>query len=189
MPTVLTHVLVGAAAGKTAWPGPRRWRFLTVMVVLSVLPDLDVLGLRLGIPYEAFLGHRGFLHSLPFAALASVTAALVGFRDVRPFSGRWWGLAGCFFGVMALHDLLDAMTDGGLGIALFSPFDTTRYFLPWRPIRVSPIGMRAFLSRRGLATLLSEVYWLWLPAWTVCLTAWLVRRRLARRRPPARVSP
>jgi len=43
------------------------------------------------------------------------------------------------------------MTDGGMGVAFFSPFDTTRYFLPWRPILVSPISVMRFLSERGLA--------------------------------------
>jgi hypothetical protein len=28
------------------------------------------------------------------------------------------------------HGLLDAMTNGGLGLAFFSPFDNHRYFLP-----------------------------------------------------------
>ncbi len=40
------------------------------------------------------------------------------------------------------------MTDGGLGCALFWPFDLTRYFAPWRPISVSPLGFD-FLSVSG----------------------------------------
>ena len=36
------------------------------------------------------------------------------------------------------------MIDGGLGCALFWPFDLTRYFAPWRPIPVAPIGMDFF---------------------------------------------
>jgi inner membrane protein len=55
------------------------------------------------------------------------------------------------------------MTDGGLGIAFFSPFDRTRYFLPWRPIRVSPIGVASFFSRWGLEVLASELVYVWLP--------------------------
>jgi inner membrane protein len=41
------------------------------------------------------------------------------------------------------------MTDGGLGVALLWPFTMRRYFLPWRPIPVAPIGM-AFFSVPGL---------------------------------------
>jgi inner membrane protein len=75
--------------------------------------------------------------------------------------------------------LLDAMTDGGLGVAFFSPFDNHRYFLPWTPIRVSPIGAARFWSARGLAVLRSEFFWIWLPAigLAVAATAW--RRRSA----------
>jgi inner membrane protein len=48
------------------------------------------------------------------------------------------------------------LTSGGLGIALFAPFDNTRYFYSFTPIKVSPIGVEAFFSARGLAVLKSE---------------------------------
>jgi hypothetical protein len=50
--------------------------------------------------------------------------------------------------VLASHGLLDTMTDGGLGCALLWPFSLTRYFAPWRPIPVAPIGWD-FLSSYG----------------------------------------
>jgi membrane-bound metal-dependent hydrolase YbcI (DUF457 family) len=50
--------------------------------------------------------------------------------------------------VLASHGLLDTMTDGGLGCALLWPFSLTRYFAPWRPIPVAPIGSD-FLSPYG----------------------------------------
>ena len=46
---------------------------------------------------------------------------------------------------MASHGVLDALTDGGPGVAFLAPFDDTRYFFPWRPIRVSPLW-RGFFS-------------------------------------------
>ena len=45
------------------------------------------------------------------------------------------------------HALLDALTDGGLGVAFFSPFSNERYFFPWTPIRVS----RFFSARADAA--------------------------------------
>ena len=42
------------------------------------------------------------------------------------------------------------MTNGGLGVSLRSPLDTTRYFLPWRPIQVPPISLRRFFSDEGV---------------------------------------
>ncbi len=62
----------------------------------------------------------------------------------------------------ASHPLLDAMTSGGLGVALAWPWSEHRFFAPWRPIRVSPFAPQ-FFSARGAATLLSELRWVWLP--------------------------
>jgi len=42
-------------------------------------------------------------------------------------------LVGVFFGVMALHAGLDAMTDGGLGVAFFAPVDAGRW--TWSAVR------------------------------------------------------
>ena len=81
------------------------------------------------------------------------------------------------FAATASHGILDAMTDGGIGIALFAPFDAGRYFLPWRPIPVSPIGVGRFLSARGAAVLRAEVLLVWLPAIALTLAAMWRRRR------------
>ncbi len=72
-------------------------------------------------------------------------------------------LAVFFTLAIASHLALDSLTNGGLGVALFAPFDRTRYFAPWRPIEVSPIGTD-FFSTRGLMVLASEIIWIWLPA-------------------------
>lgn len=58
----------------------------------------------------------------------------------------------------ATHSLLDALTDGGLGVALLWPFSNERFFAPWRPIPVAPIGA-GMLSSRGLHVLLIEGLW------------------------------
>ena len=68
-----------------------------------------------------------------------------------------------FFLIAATHGVLDAFTNGGLGIALFSPFDTGRYFMPFRPLVVAPIGFGAMFSEWGLAVIVSEAKWVWLP--------------------------
>ena len=69
------------------------------------------------------------------------------------------------------------MTDGGLGVAFFSPFDTKRYFLPWRPIHVSPIAIHRFFSTRGFAILQSELLWIWLPAILFAAMVVMLRRK------------
>jgi inner membrane protein len=143
----------------------------------SVIPDLDVIGFRFGIRYGDFWGHRGFTHSLVFAAFLASAVALTGFRGGLPsFGGLSLWLY--FFLATASHGFLDAMTDGGLGVAFFSPLDNHRYFLPWTPIRVSPIGVGRFFSNRGLEVLQSELLWIWLPAAVLVIAAWLFRRPL-----------
>jgi len=77
------------------------------------------------------------------------------------------------------------MTSGGFGIAFFAPFSNARYFFPWRPIVVSPIGIGAFFSHRGLEVMPSELVWIWLPAAAVVFACWLRRRgRATSRRHP-----
>ena len=165
MPSLFTHVVAGAALGQAAKPAWRDWRFWSLAVLSSVLPDLDVLGFRFGIHYGDLWGHRGLMHSLVFAAAAGVIFSLL----VRSGWRERWKPALIFFLIMASHDLLDALTSGGLGIAFFSPFDTRRYFFPWTPIRVSPLGVSRFFSARGAAVLWSEIRWVWIPALAVGL--------------------
>jgi inner membrane protein len=125
-----------------------------------MLPDIDSLGFFMGIPYGSFWGHRGFTHSLLFALIIALPCAVW----LRGKFRSSWKFASLFFLAIASHGLLDAMTNGGLGVAFFSPFDLHRYFLPWRPILVSPIGVTRFLSTRGLRILVSEVIYVWCPA-------------------------
>lgn len=156
----------------------RRWplRFWILAGLCAMLPDADVLAFSFGIPYGHMLGHRGLTHSLAFAAVVGVIVVAVAFKDVPRFSKPWWALVGYFALATASHGVLDALTDGGLGVAFFAPFDAARYFFPWQPLRVSPIGA-SFFSARGLETILSEVQWVWLPAAFCIGVAVLMRRR------------
>jgi inner membrane protein len=175
MPTTLTHALVGVGLAQAFAARPMSPAFYGLSIALSLLPDLDVLAFRFGIPYGSRFGHRGFSHSLCCAAFVSLFLALCG---AAYFGVSWWSLAVFAFVVVVLHSLLDALTNGGMGIAFFSPFDDHRYFLPWRPVQVSPIGLGVF-SRWGLRALLSEVVWIWLPLGVFVGIAELVRNRPA----------
>ncbi|HUE82443.1 MAG TPA: metal-dependent hydrolase, partial [Pyrinomonadaceae bacterium] len=83
--------------------------------------------------------------------------------------------------VTASHGVLDALTDGGPGVAFFAPFDNTRYFFPWRPIEVSTLRVEAFLGARGRAVLVSEIKWLWLPCGVLVVAILLWRSPAIRR--------
>ena len=86
----------------------------------------------------------------------------------------------------ASHGLLDALTNGGRGVAFFAPFVDTRWHFPVRPIEVSPLGVWSFFSRRGLEVLTNEVVWLWAPCLAVLAATWAVRRVSDPRTPAAR---
>jgi inner membrane protein len=180
MASAFTHGFVAFAFNRLLLPGAMVPRVVALGLLCAVLPDLDVLGFRVGIPYRHWLGHRGFFHSLPFALLTGIIVMITVFRDLPRFSKRWWLLALYFSVVTASHGLLDAMTDGGFGIGFFSPFDNTRYFLPWRPLTVSPIGVYGFLSRWGWEVIRSELIWIWTPL-VLLLAGVTVARRLRRR--------
>jgi inner membrane protein len=136
---VLSHAVAALGIGACFYRPRIPKRVWWVGVACSVLPDIDVLGFRFGVRYGDFWGHRGFTHSLIFAALTASVALILGFWHGGRVVRRLY-LWTYFFLAAASHGLLDAMTDGGLGGAFFSPFDNHRYFLPWRPIHVSPIG-------------------------------------------------
>jgi inner membrane protein len=157
------------------WPGTPK-RLWILGAVCSVIPDLDVIGFRFGIHYGDFWGHRGFTHSILFAAVLASFAGFFVFR--REFTSlNLFSIWVYLFLATASHGFLDAMTDGGLGVAFFSPFDNHRYFLPWRPIQVSPIGLGRFFTERGLTVLQSEFLWIWIPAGLFAVSVWLLRRR------------
>jgi inner membrane protein len=161
-----THALVGvtlAQPGLAEWR--KDWRFWVAVVVCSILPDIDVIGFEFGVRYSDLWGHRGMTHSLLFAAVIASTMAIL-LKDKWGIRARF---AALFFLIIVSHGLLDALTDGGLGVAFFSPFDRSRYFLPWRPIHVSPIGVGGFFSERGLRFLGSEILWVWIPSLLVIL--------------------
>src|SRR6266571_4529130 len=61
----------------------------------------------------------------------------------------------------ASHGFLDAMTDGGLGVAFFAPFSNSRYFLPWRPIPVAPLSFEGLLTQRGMRVIRYELALFW----------------------------
>ena len=69
-----------------------RRRLIVCAALLAMLPDIDVLGFGLGIAYGAPLGHRGFTHSLVFAAGIALLVVAVGFREESLRSAKGWSL-------------------------------------------------------------------------------------------------
>jgi inner membrane protein len=160
MPTVISHP--AAAIGAFPWFRRRLGHpaVLLVGMALTVLPDIDVVGFRFGIAYGDLLGHRGLTHSLIFAL---VVGGLVAWPASRLSGAGLRVLWLYFFLCLASHGLLDALTDGGLGIAFLSPFSNERYFFDFRPVRVSAISVQRFFAGNWTGLLAIELRWIWLP--------------------------
>jgi inner membrane protein len=158
MPTIISHPAVLLAF----YPGFRKYQFPSstwfTAAICSVLPDIDVIGFGFGIRYGDILGHRGFTHSILFALILSAVVAFI-----ISAKSSWRPLSVFLFLCTLSHGILDAFTDGGLGVAFFSPFSNRRYFFPWRPLEISPIGIVGFLSGPALSVLMSEIKFIWIP--------------------------
>lgn len=181
MPSLFTHIVVSGALGKSYTAEKMPARFWVLSAVCAVLPDVDIIGFYFGIKYGEAFGHRGFFHSLAFALLVALLVVVFAFPAIRRYSKHWWGMFAFFFIVTASHGLLDAMTDKGLGVGFFIPFDDTRYFMPWRPFFASPMRIAKFFSRTGLEVLREEIIWIWLPMLSLY---WGVRFIRGRRKNP-----
>jgi inner membrane protein len=180
VPSLISHAAVAVAAGVAFAPRDVPNQFWTLSILCSILPDADVIGFSFGIPYHHFFGHRGFFHSPFFGLLLSIFVVHIFFRDAGVLTARWFFYLIFFFLLAASHGVLDAFTNGGLGIALLSPFDNTRLFFPWTPIEVSPIGIKAFFSKWGVAVIKSELQWIWLPSFMMVILSTLIRGLAAR---------
>ena len=168
MPTIISHPAVLLAFH----PAFRKYQLPSTIwiaaAICSIVPDFDVIGFQFGIRYGDLLGHRGLTHSILFAFLLSAILTLF-IRQTQRFATFVF-----LFLCTLSHGILDAFTDGGLGIAFFSPFSNTRYFFPWRPLEVSPIGISGFLSGPALSVLMSEIKFIWIP----CALIFLLGRGL-----------
>lgn len=180
MPSGFTHLFVAGALGKTYTEKKMPLRFWLLSGACAVLPDIDVIGYYLGIKYGDIFGHRGFFHSLSFALITGVLVVVIAFPGLRRFSRQWWGLATYFFVVTASHGFLDSMTDKGMGVGFFIPFDNTRYFMPWRPIYASPMRISQLFGPMGFDVLIREILWIWVPVTVLFAAASLVRKKAGR---------
>jgi inner membrane protein len=186
MASAFSHVVVASSLGAAGMPAMRMpARYWMTVAILGALPDLDVVIYPLGLNAPHALGHRGITHSLAFAAVFAALVVRLVFRD-RRWRGAWLQLWAVFFAALASHAVLDAITNGGQGIAFFAPFSDARWHFPWQPIRVSPIGLTAFFSIEGLRVLRNEIVWLWLPSALLGAGTWYVRRGAGGRREPGR---
>ena len=154
MASVISHAAAGVALSIAFGPDDPPGRYWPIAIAVAVLPDLD--SFLSYFRYDPAFGHRGLFHSPFLGLIISFLLVLLFFRDQTLFSARWFRYFFVFFLVWISHGLLDALTNGGRGVAFFSPFSSKRYFLPWTPIQVSPMSIKSFFSPRGWSVLKSE---------------------------------
>lgn len=181
MPTIFSHPAVPLAVGMGLGRKIISTRLLILGVAVSALPDTDVIGFGLGVDYGSDFGHRGFTHSLSFALAVALIGAIFHARLHSTFTKTF-----CFLALAtASHGILDSFTNGGRGVALLWPFSSERFFAPFRPIEVSPIGVSRMFTERFARILESELVWVWMPcvalavALAVCMW-WLKRKSIGR---------
>ena len=175
MPTIFAHAVAGVAIAQVLAPCSIKREMTWLAAACAILPDLDVIGFEFNLRYGSMFGHRGITHSILFAGVLALGAVAVLRRHTKSVElPRMWV---CLFAATLSHGVLDSLTNGGMGVAFLAPFDDSRYFLPWAPIQVSPIGLSAFLSRRGAAVLANEFQWIWCPSLVTIAVARLLRCR------------
>ncbi len=180
MASTFSHPVVALAVGAVFTEEQLPRRYWVLGAACTLLPDIDELGKLVGIKYGDMLGHRGLTHSLLFAATAALVIGLQ--ISARNPSISKACLVSYLFLCTVSHGLLDALTAEGLGVAFFAPFSSRRYFFPWRPLPVSPIGRIGVFTPRGAALLLQEFQRIWLPSLGTALIACLIRQITIRRR-------
>ena len=143
---------------------------LITAIISSMLPDADVIGFYIGIPYESMIGHRGFTHSILFALVWSFALSKTIYR--HSFSLAFPVLLTCTLS----HGIIDAFTTGGRGVGFFIPFSGDRFFFPTRFIQVSPIHISDFFGEWGMAVIRSELLFIGLPCLILLIFIYLIKK-------------
>ncbi|MDZ4664982.1 MAG: metal-dependent hydrolase [Bacteroidota bacterium] len=162
MASAFAHALVAVTVGKTFSQKFTGTKFFWLGIFCSVIPDADVV-MHNWVEYDSFFGHRGFFHSFFFCAILAIFVRGTFYRHEQTFSKLGWMYIIYFFLCSASHAALDMLTNGGLGVAIFSPFCNERFFFDWHPVHVSPMSISHFFSGRAYAILASELKWIGIP--------------------------
>ena len=177
MPTIITHAITAIPISLGFKNKFNSKRIILLSVFFSMLPDFDGIGFAYGIKYDSLLGHRGLSHSLFFISICATLFVFLTQVNIKIKSKQFLLLFLNFFSIGSLHILLDAMTNGGLGVAVFSPFNMQRFFMPWTPIQVSAISPQYFFQLDGLTVIKVELLYLVLPSILISLFIVFIKRK------------
>ena len=178
MPTIITHAITAIPTSLGFKNNINSKRIIFLSILFSMLPDFDGIGFAYGVKYDSLLGHRGLSHSLFFISICAIIFAFLTLPNIMIKSKQFLFLFINFLSIGSLHILLDAMTNGGLGVALFSPFNMQRFFMPWTPIQVSAISPQYFFQLDGLTVIKIELLYLIAPSIFISIFIIFIKKRL-----------
>lgn len=149
MATLFAHAALPIAAGTA----PRR--LLLAAIFCSCWQDLDLVTFAFEMRPPEALAHRGAAHSLFAAALMAILVAAVVTRSLRaaPF----------LFLCGASHGLIDLVTAGEHGVALFWPLSDARITSSWKLLPAVQVGLDEYLSFWGILTIVDELLFVIMP--------------------------
>ena len=153
---------------------------IVLAIFCAVIPDADAIGFKLGIAYQSVQRHKQRHYPFFFLRHYFLFWLFIFKMGRKKFSKHWAALISFFFVVTASHSVLDAMTNGRLGITFFASFNNTRYFFPFQPIQISPSSITKFFTERGWCVLQSEFVWIWIPSFIIIAISYLVKKLYSR---------
>jgi inner membrane protein len=141
MSTLVGHALAATLATSAAGREhvPRRGLLTALAVITAILPDLDIVFFLVLRPV-GMVAHRGFSHTLLFAAGSATIMTLLASRIVHvPVSRLGW-----VFALAAVsHPLLDYLMGAGPPVQFFAPLSDRGYLFPWRVLPIAFYGKTA----------------------------------------------
>jgi inner membrane protein len=177
MPSAFGHAIFAASLSPFRPYHGKLLPTLLISMTCATIPDLDVIGFDFGIRYSDMMGHRGFTHSLLFALLTGMIVTRLFFKEESNTNVAFFTNSMFYFLCTASHGVLDAMTDGGLGVGFFIPFSNERHFFSFRPIPVSSLNISSFFSETGWRILKQELLFVGIISGFLVMAGYFWRKR------------
>ena len=176
MPSAIGHAIFALSLSPFRPYNNKLLLSLILAMVCSTIPDLDVIGFEAGIRCGAVWRPRGFSHSFLFSLITGIAVSYLFFNEECETKTDRFLISFFFFIITLSHGLLDAMTDGGLGVGFFIPVNNERFFFPIRPIPVSSMHIEAFFTSFGFSIFKQEMKFIGFVTGLVILSGYYWRK-------------
>ncbi|MGH7286156.1 MAG: metal-dependent hydrolase [Polyangiaceae bacterium] len=165
MASLFVHAALPTVARRAiAVPSRFERRLWIVAVVVSCIVDLDLAAYIAEVRPPALLAHGGIFHSLAFALILGLAAAVIFFRALGTRTREWKIVAAFLCGCAMSHPLLDWVTASDTPVALLAPFSSARVSAPIKLIPSCPLGLDEYFTLWGILTFANELLYVVIPA-------------------------